>query len=241
MSVYPNNCSPVRKLFLDYWRYQLVGWYRENDNMNTAAENLNEILISKVSPKPIENVLYYSCGFGEGSTRCANLTGANVDQVYKNTWRAVRAQDINLNSKVNYFKSYLIDLPSNHYDCVIVNESISDFKDELAQIYRVLKPNGRFALSPLTVINLDKEVKWLIGEYHLSDPTFIIKETEQLFDVHEVVEFNESCFNTYNELATIFSTIDTEAGRYCYDNFIQRCELVSKGVWGKMLLTGIKK
>jgi|YNPNPStandDraft_1061719.scaffolds.fasta_scaffold42419_1 Cyclopropane fatty acid synthase and related methyltransferases len=139
-----------------------VGYWTGPDDTSSnveAQDRLTDLLISKVGLTPGQTLLDVGCGVGRPAVRLSQQTGAAVvgitvsaDQVARATALAERS---GVADRVRFQRADAMALPFNDasFDAVWAFESLLHMPDRahvLREVWRVLRPGGRFILTDVT-------------------------------------------------------------------------------------------
>lgn len=139
-----------------------VGYWTGPDDTSSnveAQDRLTDLLISKVNLAPGQTLLDVGCGVGRPAVRLSQQTGATVvgitvsaDQVARAT---ALAEQSGIAGRVRFQRADAMALPFDNesFDAAWAFESLLHMPDRahvLREIWRVLRPGGRFVLTDVT-------------------------------------------------------------------------------------------
>lgn len=152
------------------WGYDLVlggvkhfGYYPNGQTKISepeAQDNLHNLIAQKLNLKSTDQVLDAGCGQGIVSSYFAKQYGCQVIGItivpfeIKKAQR--HAQQLGVLDKTQYhLMDYSkLDFPDNHFDAIYTVETLShspNIRQTLSELYRVLKPDGRFVFCEYTL------------------------------------------------------------------------------------------
>lgn len=150
------------ELFTELWGGNLhVGyWIDEHDDatFETAAEQLTDLLIRTLAPRPGQRVLDVGCGVGQPAVSLARVHDVEVvgvsisrNQVAQATRRAARAR---LGDRVRFDHADAAELPFDDasFDTAWAIESMLHMPDKrkvLSEMKRVVRPGGRVVIADM--------------------------------------------------------------------------------------------
>jgi len=131
----------------------------QSDGFRIAQQRLDDVMIEMAMVRSGQSVLDIGCGFG-GLIECIdsqftdmNLTGINIDPRQLDICHRLRSKSQN---SIRWQEADACELPfaNNSFDRIFCVEAMFHFSSRrtfLAEVYRVLKPTGRFAASDITL------------------------------------------------------------------------------------------
>jgi ubiquinone/menaquinone biosynthesis C-methylase UbiE len=140
-------------------------WVNKNDqsSLQEAEDHLTDLVAEYLSPVPGSRFLDAGCGMGKPALRIASMTGVSIVGI--NVARkelavaTERARKLALSDRVTFQYADMTNLPfeSASFDGAYAIESlfhVSERADAIREMYRVLKPGGRFVFVDPLVHNL---------------------------------------------------------------------------------------
>lgn len=121
-----------------------------------ATDLLTDLMAGKLRLKPGDRVLDLGCGVGTPGTHIAGTHGVDVTGISVSEEQIVRANALAVERNVadrarfKLHDAMKLDFSDQSFDAVIALESMIHIPDRasvIAQVARVLKPNGRFVLT----------------------------------------------------------------------------------------------
>jgi ubiquinone/menaquinone biosynthesis C-methylase UbiE len=229
-------------------------WDRGAKSFAEAQDHLTEFHIEKVRPQSSERHLDVGCGSGRPAIQLAQaggglVTGINLSEIQVETAIA-RAAEAGLADRVRFDVGDMLKLPyeNSSFDTAWEIEAlyhVEDTERALAEIYRVLKPSGRFVVAEVICINKpserDKEIFAYSGFPHAeSDLNFypklirdagfeVLEEIDQTDRTKQsLLRRNEEIAGRKDELADYYGA--EYADRY-FDIALDAARMQSE-VWG---------
>lgn len=168
-------------------------WIQGNESVKVATEQLIELVAEAGNINGSSKVCDVGCGYGATSRYLAKHKEANVTSltVSKSQWQYARSHDPESTNPRYVLCDFLRnDLKSNSFDVVISIESSEHMVDKpkfFDEVFRILKPGGRFVTCAWLAKDMPKE--WEVK--HLLEP--ICREGRlpsmgSLSDYHEMME-----------------------------------------------------